>query len=67
VSRRPDPQDRRVVLVAIRPAGRAVVEAVMPQIRQLAARLRAVCGTEALEELEARLKSLIALAPGGED
>jgi homoprotocatechuate degradation regulator HpaR len=62
VSRTPDPRDGRVVLVAITPLGREIVEEVLPLIRAVAAGLRAAYGAEALAALEQELAHLISTA-----
>ncbi|HEV2530283.1 MarR family transcriptional regulator [Phenylobacterium sp.] len=64
VAKRPDPQDGRVVLVAISPAGSAIVKELLPLIRAIAAQHRAAYGPEALDDLEDRLRKLIATAAG---
>jgi len=67
VVRRPDPDDRRVVIVSIAPAGRAIVRQVHPLIRQVAGRLRDAFGPEALADLQHRLARLIDVASGTDD
>jgi len=62
VARKAGPRDGRVVMVAITPAGHAVVAEVWPQVLQLAARLRAAYGEAAMQELEKRLARLIETA-----
>lgn len=66
VARRSDPQDGRVAIVSLCPAGRAIVEEVMPLIQEIAARLRVIYGSEELADLERRLRRLIDVA-GGSD
>jgi len=63
VARGSDPQDRRVVRVAITPAGRAILEEALPQIREIARQIRAAYGPEALGDLEKALLKLIELVP----
>lgn len=59
VTRRPDPQDGRVMLVAISPKGQAIVDEVLPLIRDLARRMRIAYGPEAIAALQRELAELI--------
>lgn len=59
VTRRADPQDGRVVRVAITPKGEAVVQEVLPLILDLAGRMRSAYGPEAIAVLQRDLAELI--------
>jgi homoprotocatechuate degradation regulator HpaR len=63
LARKSDPQDGRVVVVAITPKGRAILEEALPQIRDIARQIRLTYGPEALAELEQGLTKLIHTVP----
>jgi homoprotocatechuate degradation regulator HpaR len=64
VTRKADPHDGRVVVVAISDAGRAILEEALPQIRDIARRLRIAYRPEELQVLEQHLIKLIETAGG---